>query len=149
MAIEIRLIPQEQIHSIIPLTQLLNPSLPETILKSRLDEMVAQGYRCAGLYLEDNLIGICGLWIMTKLYVGKYIEPDNVVIVPEYRNQGYGQKLLEWVYQYGLGQGCIASELNCYITNETGNAFWQQEGFTKIGYHYQKQLESSRPLLNG
>ncbi len=143
MSIEIRLIPREQIQSIIPLVKLLNPGLPETILKSRLDEMIAQGYRCAGLYREAKLIGICGLWIMTKFYVGKHIEPDNFFILTEYRRQGFGQKLLEWVYQYGLAQGCVASELNCYITNETGNAFWQQEGFSKIGYHYQKHLKLS------
>jgi diamine N-acetyltransferase len=103
--------------------------------------MTAQAYECAGLYLDDKLIGICGMWIMTKFYVGKHIEPDNVFILPEYRQQGLGRKLLEWVYDYGLSQGCNASELNCYISNETGDAFWEQEGFDKIGYHYQKPLE--------
>lgn len=105
--------------------------------------MAAQSYQCAGCYLDGQLIGICGFWMMTKFYVGKHIEPDNVFILPEYRRLGYGRQLLEWVYAYGKEQGCIASELNCYISNETGNAFWEQEGFVKIGYHYQKPLDSS------
>ena len=69
------------------------------------------------------------------------IEPDNVFILPEYRRQGLAKQLLDWVYDYGKTRGCIASELNCYVANDTGNAFWEQEGFAKIGYHYQKQLE--------
>jgi GNAT superfamily N-acetyltransferase len=135
---EINLIPLDKLISIIPLIQLLNPTLPETLLQSRLEEMANQGYQCVGLYLDKQLIGICGFWILTKFYVGKHIEPDNVLIQPEYRRQGYGKQLLNWVYEYGKSQGCIASELNCYVTNETGNAFWEQEGFAKIGYHYQR-----------
>lgn len=141
MTIEIKLIPKDKLASIIPLIQLLNPTAPETILKIRLEEMLDQGYQCAGLYLDKKLIGNCGMWITTKFYVGKHIEPDNVYILPEYRRLGLGKRLLEWVQEYGKSQGCIASELNCYINNETGNAFWEQEGFTKIGYHYQKLLE--------
>ncbi len=143
MITNIALIPKNQLISIIPLIRILNPTVPETTLKKRLEEMIIQGYQCAGLYLDDQLIGICGLWLTTKLYVGKHIEPDNVFILPEYRRQGLGQRLLEWIYNYGVSQGCIASELNCYIHNKTGNAFWEQEGYVKIGYHYQKDFEAS------
>lgn len=143
MTTEIKLIPTDNLISIIPFIKQINPTVPETTLNSRLEEMLAQGYQCAGLYINNQLIGICGMWIMTKFYVGKHIEPDNVFIMPEYRRQGLGKRLLEWVYGYGKSQGCIASELNCYVSNETGNAFWEREGFAKIGYHYQKCLESS------
>lgn len=141
MNTEIKLIPRAKLSSIIPLIKQLNPSLPEATLKTRLDEMIAQGYQCVGLYSENQLIGICGVWIMTKLYVGKHIEPDNVFILPEYHRLGLGKRLLEWVYEYGKLQGCTASELNCYVSNIMGNAFWEREGFEKIGYHYQKLLE--------
>jgi GNAT superfamily N-acetyltransferase len=142
MASEIKLIPTDNLISILPLVQFLNPTLPASLLETRLQDMASQGYQCAGLYLDGQLIGICGLWIMTKFYIGKHIEPDNVFILPEYRRQEFGKKLLAWVYDYGLSQGCIASELNCYVDNETGNIFWEQEGFAKIGYHYQKLIES-------
>ncbi len=141
MTTEIKLIQKYKLVSIIPLIQLLNPNVPETTLTIRLEEMIAQGYQCAGLYLDKQLIGICGIWIMTKFYIGKHIEPDNVYILPEYRKLGFGKRLLEWVQEYGKAQGCTASELNCYVNNETGNRFWEQEGFAKIGYHYQKPLE--------
>jgi GNAT superfamily N-acetyltransferase len=139
--IEVKLIPQDKLATIIPVVGKLNPAVPQNTLKVRLDEMVSQGYQCAGCYLDGQLIGICGFWMMTKFYVGKHIEPDNVYILPEYRQQGYGKQLLAWVYAYGQSQGCIASELNCYISNKIGDAFWEQEGFAKIGYHYQKSLE--------
>ncbi len=139
--INIQLIPNAEITAIIPLLRLLNNVIPEQTLRDRLDDMVRQGYKCAGLYLGGELIGICGLWIITKYYVGRHIEPDNVVILPEHRAKGFGKQLISWVCEYGRSQGCIASELNCYITNESGQAFWEKEGYNKIGYHYQRRLE--------
>lgn len=140
-SIEIKLIANDQIFSIIPLLQTLNPAISETVLQNRLSEMVGQGYQCAGIYSGHNLIGICGLWIMTKYYVGKHIEPDNVVILEKYRSNGIGKQLMAWVYEYARSQGCIASELNCYLTNEKGQLFWEKEGYKKIGYHYQRAIE--------
>ena len=137
----IRMIPFEDLSSIIPLLQSLNDSIPETLLRERLLEMAGQGYQCAGLYDGDRLIGICGLWILTKYYVGKHIEPDNVVILEEYRSRGLGKRLLAWVHEYARSQGCIASELNCYLSNQRGNAFWEQEGYRKIAWHYQLPIE--------
>jgi GNAT superfamily N-acetyltransferase len=141
--IEIKLIANGQIFSIIPLLQSLNPVIPEQVLRNRLNEMVGQGYQCAGLYSGDNLIGICGLWIVTKYYVGKHVEPDNVVIMEEYRSNGLGKQLVAWLLEYARSQDCVASELNCYLINEKGQAFWEKQGYKRIGYHYQRPIEST------
>lgn len=136
------MIPFEDLLSIIPLLQILNDSIQEALLPERLREMAGQGYQCAGLYDSARLIGICGLWILTKYYVGKHIEPDNVVILVEYRSRGLGKRLLAWVHEYARSQGCIASELNCYLSNQRANAFWEKEGYRKIAWLYQLSIES-------
>jgi GNAT superfamily N-acetyltransferase len=135
-----RLIPHEEMSSIIPLLRILNDAISEETLHERLDEMVAQGYECVGAFHEGRLIGISGLWTLTKYYVGRHIEPDNVVILPEYRGKAVGEQLMEWIYAYGRSKGCIASELNCYVTNSGGQKFWANEGYRVIGFHYQKTL---------
>jgi GNAT superfamily N-acetyltransferase len=136
----IELIPAKDIHSILPMLKILDPNLADETLRARLDEMVTQGYKCVGIFDQGRLIGISGLWIMTKYYVGKHIEPDNVVIDPAYRNKGIGELLLQWIYEYGKSQGCIASELNCYISNDKGQRFWMNEGYKIVGFHFQKQF---------
>ena len=136
----ISLIPKKDISSILPLVRMLNTELSNSELLSRLDEMLAQGYECVGVYDKEKLIGIAGLWIITKLYIGKHIEPDNVIIDPAYRNKGIGELLMNWIYEYGKKRGCVASELNCYMANEKGQKFWVKEGYTPLGIHYQKKL---------
>lgn len=134
------LLSREKIADIIPLLQILDDTITEDVLKERLNEMFDRGYICLGVFDGNKLIGISGLWILTKYYVGRHIEPDDVVILPEYRGQGVGEKMMEWIYQFAKEQGCIASELNCYVGNSAGQKFWVNEGYRIIGFHYQKKF---------
>jgi GNAT superfamily N-acetyltransferase len=136
----IELINSEEMDSIIPFLQMSNPSIEKETLRLRVSEMIGQGYQCVGAFEENNLIAICGLWIITKYYIGKHIEPDNMIVLPEHRSKGLGKKIMQWVYEYGASQGCVASELNCYLPNTKGQLFWTNEGYEVIAYHYQKPL---------
>jgi diamine N-acetyltransferase len=137
---EFRLVEKENIFSIIPMLQMLNTSIPGPVLQDRLTEMVSNGYECLGVYDNNRLIGICGLWILIKYYVGRHVEVDNVIIHPDYQGQGIGEQMLDWVFSYARDRGCIASELNCYTNNNGGNKFWHNQGYRIIGFHYRKDL---------
>ena len=136
--ISFRFIPDAEIDCIVPLLLILDTRFSAEILKSRLEEMLDTSYQCVGIYENNELIGISGLWILYKYYVGKHIEPDNVILAPEYQGQGIGRQLMAWIYAYGQSIGCVASELNCYVTNKAGQKFWESEGYEPIGIHYQK-----------
>lgn len=116
--------------------------MEEALLNERIADMVLHhNYECIGVYAGDELIGMSGLWILNKYYVGKHIEPDNVVILPAYRGKGIGQQLLKWMDDYGKAQGCVASELNCYVNNSEGLKFWLNNGYKVLGFHCQKKFE--------
>lgn len=135
-----KLIPKEEMSAIIPLLMKLDQSIDEKILKERLPEMIDHNYLCLGIYHEGQLIGMSGFWLLNKYYVGKHLEPDNVFILEEYRSAGIGHQLVQWLENYAREKGCRALELNCYIKNEKGCKFWEREGFTRLGIHYQKRI---------
>lgn len=137
---EIRLIEKENLSIILPLLSSLNESLDKEILESRLEDMKNNSYYCVGVFDNEKLIGICGFWLLVKYYVGKHIEPDNVVILPEYRSQKIGEKMMKFIHEYAKKNGCVASELNCYVTNNLGIKFWSNQGYKIIGFHFQKKL---------
>jgi len=138
--IEIKLIETNDILSIFPLLKELNNTTSDTILKQRLLEMTTQNYKCAGMYLNNELIGISGMWFLTRHYCGRTIEPDHVVINSKYRNKGLGKKLFEWIYNYAQSIGYEATELNTYIENVKSHKFYENEGYKKLGYHYLKKF---------
>lgn len=137
----LRLIPNAELDSILPLVQLLNPKLSAEVLSARLGEMKTQDFRCVGVWDSERLIAVAGLWVNTRLYCGKMIEPDNVVIHPDYRSRGVGKLLMNWIYDYAREIGCEVAELNAYTTNERAHKFWFNEGFKILGFHFTKPLK--------
>jgi len=132
----VKLIPQEELETIIPLVfELNNGEISETVLKERLSEMKKINFQCAGVYTSSTLIGICGFWILNKFYIGKHIEPDNVFISKEYRSLGVGKLMLNWIVNYAKEIGCNSAEANCYVNNKSGVQFWKAQGYAPEGYH--------------
>ena len=138
--ITIKIISKENIFDIIPLLLQTNDKTPLDLLKSRLLEMVAQNYECAVMYDETQLIGICGIWYMTRHYIGKSMEVDHVVIDDRYRGKGLGKLFLNWIYEHVLSKGCEASELNAYTNNPKSHKFYYNEGYDIYGFHFLKVL---------
>jgi GNAT superfamily N-acetyltransferase len=135
---KIEFISDEKIFSIIPLLLQLNDEVNFETLEKRLLEMIQNNYKCVGVYDNDRLVGISGLWILTKYYIGKHIEPDNVIIHPDYQGRGIGNLLFDWMHNYAISIGCKASELNCYVDNNDGVKFYLNKGYKLLGFHFQK-----------
>lgn len=140
MSYKIEFIPEDKMFIIIPLLRLLNGKIPVETLEERIKDMLQQQYKCVGVYEDDKLVGISGLWVLNKYYVGKHIEPDNVFIHPDYQGKGIGALLITWIEEYAKSIGCRAAELNCYVNNEGGVRFWLNAGFKLIGLHFQKKF---------
>ena len=141
--LRIQLIPEDELETILPLVDLLNGGkIAYPILQERLKNMIAMGgYECIGVYNEDELIGICGIWILNKLYVGKHIEPDNVFIKEAYRSKGVGELMMDWMFDYAREIGCEGSEVNCYVKNEKAVKFYERHGYEPLAYHFFKKFE--------
>ena len=81
MQIKIEVIKTKDILSILPLLSKINTKTQPELLKERVLEMASlPHYECVGLFLDDKLSGISGLWYSTRHYIGKTVEPDHVII---------------------------------------------------------------------
>ena len=140
MNVNIKIIPKEQILTILPLLQQLNNYTEEDVLKQRVLEMANQHYKCVGMYFNEELIGISGLWFLTRHYIGKTIEPDHVIIHESYRNEGLGKQLFDWIHQYAKDHNYEATELNTFIENIKSHKFYENQGYRKLGLHFVKKI---------
>jgi GNAT superfamily N-acetyltransferase len=129
-------IPTEKLYTILPLAFLLNGErIPMEVLQNRLTEMIPMGYKCIGVYDQEKLIGICGVWVLNKLYAGKHVEPDNVIVSPQYQGKGIGELMLDFLNDYAKEIGCERAEVNCYAKNVRGKKFWENQGYEALGIH--------------
>ena len=140
-----RLVHEEEMTLLLPILSLITPFRSEEALTAALQEMFGQGYRCAAAFDGTRCIGVVGLWIQTKFYIGRHVEYDHLFILPPYRRRGIGERLLQCVDRYALERGCIAAELICDITEERSRRFWESHRFETVGTRYRKRFVRNPP----
>lgn len=118
----------------------LYPKMTDRIYRERLEQMIPNNYGQVIVLDQGNLIGLSGYWINTRLYCGKYIDIDNVIIDQAYRSKGIGKLLMDHLQQKGKSMGCRFSVLDAYVENFGAHRFYFREGFTVRGFHFLKRL---------
>ncbi|WP_440121139.1 GNAT family N-acetyltransferase [Tenacibaculum sp. Ill] len=148
MKISFNLINKEDILTILPLLRKANTTTPHDVLKTRVLEMAQyQNYECIGVFDDNKLIGVCGLWYSMRHYIGKSVEPDHVIIDEAYRGNNIGKQLFKWLYNYTKTKGCEAVELNTYTTNRKSHKFYYNEGFEIYGFHFLKIIRDEKSFF--
>jgi diamine N-acetyltransferase len=84
-----------------------------------------------------EIIGFLFAYEETKGYLPfhkkrKYIVIDNIVIDENYRNNGYGEKLLNHIIEYAKNGNYNDIVLNVYRFNETAIKLYEKKGFKII-----------------
>lgn len=132
---------KEDLELVLPFVQELGEfQVDKELLRQRFNEMFHQNYECFGIYLDRELIGVFGLWFMTRHYAGKSCEPDHIFIKPEHQSKGIGKILFEFIFKYSAEKGCETSELNSYVHNFKSHKFYMNHGYVIKGYHFLKKL---------
>tara|TARA_R110002020_G_scaffold293535_5_gene509131 strand:- start:50146 stop:50574 length:429 start_codon:yes stop_codon:yes gene_type:complete len=132
---------KEDINTFQPLIKaLMNNNIEDEVLRERLHEMFKQNYECYGIYWDDKLVGVFGLWFAIRHYAGKTCEADHVYIDDSYRNKGIGKEVFAWIFEYAKSKGCETSELNSYVSNYPSHKFYMNQGYDILGYHFLKKL---------
>ena len=141
MHLKFKIIPSNEIKVVIPFVKkMAKVTISDSILLSRFKEMVNQDYECLGVYIDEELVGICGMWFSTRHYCGKSVEIDHLYVIPKLRNKNIGGQIVSWVEKYAISKGFNTIELNAYIDNERSQKFYLKQGYKKLGFHFLKPI---------
>lgn len=122
------------------LEKLQSQALSIEALQERLLEMFEQNYECFGIYKSGELVGVFGLWFMTRHYAGRTCEVDHIYIDENLQGSGVGTQLFQFIEQYAVKKQCETIELNSYVENFRSHKFYMNLGFVIRGYHFLKKL---------
>ena len=141
MSISFKIIEKQDINMVIPLVEKLNEGrISSEVLERRFASMINENYECAGIFNNDKIIGVTGMWFCTRHYSGKSMEVDHVYIEEAYRNQGLGKQFMDWITAYVKTKGVETIELNTYVENHPSHKFYYNQDFAILGYHFLKKL---------
>lgn len=120
----------------------LNPEMSEEVVKSRLEEILDQHphYQLFGAFDGQEMVGVCSAWIATKVWCGRYLEIDNIVVREDYRSRGVGSQMMDHLELLGREQDCKIVVLDSYTSNHASHRLYHRKGFEIWGFHFVKPV---------
>lgn len=119
---------KEQMLPLFPLIRQLTPNVSEERYAHMLDDMLAHGYRMLAVYEGAECVGLSGIWVATKIYSGRYLEMDNVVVAASHRSKGIGKLLCQEAEQLAEAEACETIMLDAYLENEKAHMLYERGG---------------------
>lgn len=138
------LLTKEEMLGCLDILNEVYPTLTKEEYSNELDVMLQSNYGQVVLVDGDVIAGLSGYWIGSKLWCGKYLEADNVVVSEEYRGQGVASKIFAFLEEKGKSEGCTMMALDSYSDNFGAHKFFYGAGYVPRGFHFINVLDKSK-----
>ena len=137
---EIRELSPEDLPAALDLLGHLNPGVPADVLQQRFETILAEHphYHAFGAFLDGKLGGLASAWIATKIWCGRYLELDNIVVDPSLRSSGLGSALITYLEAFAREKNCNLAVLDSYTSNHASHRLYHRRGFEIWGFHFVK-----------
>ncbi|WP_396137355.1 GNAT family N-acetyltransferase [Flavobacterium sp.] len=122
------------------LIQQLYPDYSTEKYQDLLSAMLPNNYKQLIVVENGISIALAGFWIGTKLWSGKYLEMDNVVVHEDFRSNGIGSIMTNYLNQKAIDEDCKMIVLDAFSTNFGAHKFYMNHGFVPKGFHFIKFL---------
>jgi GNAT superfamily N-acetyltransferase len=123
----------------------LYPSLtPENYLADLKEMLPNNRYGQVAVFDGDTCVGVSGYWIGTKLWCGKYLEIDNLVVSAKVRSKGVGKMIFGYLAEKAQQEECSMVSLDSYTSNFKAHKFFYNEGFAPKGFHFINILDAEK-----
>lgn len=140
--IRIRPLGSSDLANAVRLLATLNPVSPATVIEDRLQVVLADHshYELIGAFSGETLVGVAGAWIATKIWCGRYLEIDNLVVDPANRSSGIGTLLIEHLETIARQRDCQVMVLDSYAANYSSHRLYHRLGFEIWSFHFIKPI---------
>ncbi|MFJ8513535.1 GNAT family N-acetyltransferase [Lysinibacillus xylanilyticus] len=131
---------QEWMEAYPVMAQLRTKLTVETYLRL-LREMTQDGYLLFALCENSNMVAVSGLSWRVNFYNERHIFVYDLVTDEKYRSRGYGEKLLQYLHQWGKENGAHYIALESGIQRTSAHRFYEDRlGYEKWCYSFRKTL---------
>ena len=114
----------------------LYPSLEIEAYRNELTFMVQHNYSQVVVKESEAILGVSGVWIGNKLWCGKYLEIDNIVVAAKTRSKGVRKLMVDFLEEKARALGCSMMALDSYTSNFKAHKFFYNQGFAPKGFHF-------------
>ena len=125
-----------EIAACYPVMRELRPQISEDRFVARIRSQEESGYRLAYILEPEGVVTVAGFRIGENLAWGRYLYVDDLVTHPGHRSKGHGSRLLAWLRESAVSEGCEQLHLDSGAQRKQAHRFYEREGMTAAGLHF-------------
>ena len=130
----------EEITACWPVMRELRPHIEEEAFLPLVRRQREAGYRLAFVRDAVGVVAVAGFRIGENLAWGRFLYVDDLVTLAAHRSKGHGARLLFWLREYAMGEGCGQLHLDSGMQRLEAHRFYEREGMAKGGFHFFEAL---------
>ena len=133
----------DEMLSQIETIKFLYPNMTIERYEGFLSDMIPKNYKQVAVFNEDKCVGLTGFLFGTKLWTGKYLEIDNFIVHPDYRKNGIGKLLTDFIDEKAKELNCTCVVLDAFTGNFVAHKFYYNQGYVPRGFHFIKTIDEN------
>ena len=137
---QIRELDLKELYTVYDVLKQLRGELSYKEFEDLIYEMRHMEYKMIGIMEGEVLLCYAGIAIQTNLYHKRHLYIFDFVTQVQYRNQGYGQMMLEYLIDYAKVGMCENIILSSGFEKEDAHRFYESQGFIKKSFVFFKKL---------
>lgn len=101
-----------------------------------------EGYHLLALFNNEEIVAVIGFHPMITLYYGNFIWVCDLVTDTDHRSKGYGEKLLNYVYEWAQDKGYETIALSSGLQRTGAHRFYEEKmNYEKVSYVFKKSMK--------
>lgn len=133
----------KEMLSQIEIIKFLYPNMTIERYEGFLLDMIPKSYKQVAVFDGEKCVGLSGFWFGTKLWTGKYIEIDNFIVHPDFRQKGIGKLISEFIDEKAKELQCTCIVLDAFTGNFPAHRFYYNQGYVPKGFHFIKTIDEN------
>ena len=124
-----------------PVMSELRPHLMEGEFVERIRRQQKQsGYQLACLEDGGAVRALAGYRVTECLWSGKFFYVDDLVTAAGARNQGWGQRMMDWLLDRAREEGCQEFHLDSGVQRFKAHGFYFKNRLHIVAHHFRRAL---------
>ena len=129
-----------EIAACYPVMRELRSHIAEDQFLSRVRSQESSGYRLAFLEEAGSVVAVAGFRIGENLAWGRFLYVDDLVTRASHRSNGLGSRLLFWLREQAVKEGCVQIHLDSGIQRKDAHRFYEHAGMKMASLHFVENI---------
>jgi GNAT superfamily N-acetyltransferase len=128
----------ERLEVVYPVMHELRTDLSEDDFRARYEAGYPLGYRLAALFDGGECRAAAGYRLFTNFVSGLHMYIDDLVTAEQWRSNGYGRQLNEYLGDLARDAGCASVQLDSSVWRSKAHRFYFRERYVITSFHFGK-----------